>query len=93
MLRLLLTLLTFTPLIIVYLCPYYALADRVAYVSAGDSRGGLALGAGSATTLLAALKDPSINSIVLTSNYTIGSEFDGYVGLPIPITRWVSLGV
>jgi hypothetical protein len=90
MLRLLLTLLTFTPLIIVCICPYYALAERVAYVSAGDSRGGLALGAGSATTLLAALKDPSITSIVLTSNYTIGSEFEGYVGLPIPITRWVS---
>jgi hypothetical protein len=92
MLRLLLTLVTLTPLIIVCVCPNYALADRVAYVSAGDSRGGLAL-AGSTTTLLEALKDHSITSIVLTSNYTIGSEFDGYVGSPIPITRWVSLGV
>lgn len=89
MLRLFFTLVL---LIVACLSPKFCLADRVAYVSAGDSRVGLALGAGSTTTLLEALKDPSITSIVLTSNYTVGSEFDAYLGSPIPITRWVSPG-
>jgi hypothetical protein len=81
---------TLVPLIVACLSPRASLADRIAYVSSGDSRVGLALGAGSTTTLLEALKDPSITSIVLTSNYTVGSEFDAYVGSPIPITRLVS---
>jgi hypothetical protein len=81
---------TLVPLIIACVSPTGCLADRMAYVSEGGSRVGLALGAGSTTTLLEALKDPSITSIVLTSNYTIGSEFDPYVGSPIPITRLVS---
>lgn len=43
-----------------------------------------------AASLVAALRDPSVNHIVLTANYAVGDEFQPYLVRPLAVTRWVA---